>query len=75
MCFLEIYAMNCETVGKMVRSVNEMCLNILLSFPKCNFDTKEVSALSNFYMQPLKFVGTRLDCSKIDSLQVCCWKK
>ena len=62
MCFLEIYDMNCETVGTMVRSVNEMYLNILSPFLKCDFDTNEVSALFNFYLHPLRFVGMRLDC-------------
>ena len=57
MCFLEIYASNCETVGKMVRSVNEMYLVILSP----DFGSNEASALSNFYLHPLRFVGTRLD--------------
>ena len=39
---------NCETIGNMVRSVNETYLNILSPFPKCDFDTNEVSALSIF---------------------------
>ena len=60
--FLEIYTMNCETIRKMVRSVNETYLNILLSIPKCDFDTNKVSALSNFSLHPLRFIGTRLDC-------------
>ena len=45
--------MNCETVGKMVRSANEPYLIILSPFPKCDFDTNEVSALSNFDLHPL----------------------
>ena len=60
---LELYAINSETVGKMVRSVNETYLNILSPFPKCDFDTNKVSALSNFYSHPLRFIGTRLDGS------------
>ena len=61
MCLLEIYTINCETVGKMVRSMNEMYLNTLSLFPKCDFDTNEVSALSHVYLHPLRFVGMRLD--------------
>ena len=52
MCFLEIYDINCETVGKMIRSVNEMYLNILSTFPKCNFDTNDGLALLNLYLHP-----------------------
>ena len=55
MCFLEIFAMNFKTIGKMVRSLNEM------SSPKCNFDTNEFSALLNFYLHPMRFVGTRVE--------------
>ena len=71
MYFLKIYASNCETVGKMVRSVNEMYL-VILSPAFCSneasalpaFCNNEASALSKFYLHPLRFIGTRLDCTK-----------
>ena len=60
--------MNCQTIRKMVRSVNETYLNILSPIPKCDFGTNEVSALSNSYLHSLRFIGTRLDCNNLTRL-------
>ena len=57
MCFLEIYDINRETVCKMVRSVTETYLVILSPVKSLTY---EPSALSNFYLHPLRFVGNEV---------------